>query len=67
MDKEITEQTKIINDLRTLGASHSTIAYEEQRLQELQAIYYKYFRRDMIQVLCYIFWCIYNEFRLFRI
>lgn len=50
MEKEMREQFKIINDLRSLGASHNTIAYEERRLQELQALCYKYFRRDMIQV-----------------
>ncbi|KNC30209.1 hypothetical protein FF38_06938 [Lucilia cuprina] len=49
MEKEMAEQLKIINDLRTLGATHNTIAHEERRLQELQAICYKYFRRDMIQ------------------
>ncbi|XP_067623128.1 bridge-like lipid transfer protein family member 1 isoform X11 [Eurosta solidaginis] len=49
MEKEMAEQLKIINDLRTLGASHNTVAHEERRLQELQAICYKYFRRDMIQ------------------
>uniref|UniRef100_A0A182JTV4 Bridge-like lipid transfer protein family member 1 C-terminal domain-containing protein n=1 Tax=Anopheles christyi TaxID=43041 RepID=A0A182JTV4_9DIPT len=50
MENEINEQTKIINDFRTLGASVKTIENEERRLQELQAVYYKYFRRDMIQV-----------------
>lgn len=49
MEKEMAEQLKIINDLRTLGATHNTIAHEERRLQELQAICYKFFRRDMIQ------------------
>ncbi|XP_051858980.1 transmembrane protein KIAA1109 homolog isoform X2 [Drosophila albomicans] len=49
MEKEMAEQLKIINDLRTLGASHNTVAHEERRLQELQAVCYKYFRRDMIQ------------------
>lgn len=49
MEKEMAEQLKIINDLRTLGASHNTVAHEERRLQELQALCYKYFRRDMIQ------------------
>lgn len=44
------EQFKIISDLRSLGASNNTIAFEERRLQELQAVCYKYFRRDMIQV-----------------
>jgi hypothetical protein len=36
--------------LRSLGASQNTIALEEKRLQELQGLCYKYFRRDMIQV-----------------
>ncbi|GAB0095271.1 Protein KIAA1109 [Sergentomyia squamirostris] len=49
MEKEMNEQFKIISDLRTLGASYKTIAHEEKRLQELQALCYKYFRRDMIQ------------------
>uniref|UniRef100_A0A182XZU0 Bridge-like lipid transfer protein family member 1 C-terminal domain-containing protein n=1 Tax=Anopheles stephensi TaxID=30069 RepID=A0A182XZU0_ANOST len=50
MENEINEQTKIVNDFRTLGASAKTIENEERRLQELQAVYYKYFRRDMIQI-----------------
>lgn len=49
MEKEIHEQNKTINDLRTLGATPNTIAYEERRLQELQAVRYRYFRRDIIQ------------------
>jgi hypothetical protein len=49
MENEINEQTKIVNDLRTLGASSNTITHEERRLEELQALCYKYFRRDMIQ------------------
>lgn len=44
----MSEQVKTINDLRTLGATAQTIAAEERRLQELQALCYKYFRRDMI-------------------
>lgn len=48
MKKEMSEQVKIINDLRTLGATAQTIAAEERRLQELQTLCYKYFRRDMI-------------------
>lgn len=34
--------------MRTLGATAQTIAAEERRLQELQALRYKYFRRDII-------------------
>lgn len=44
----MSEQVKTINDLRTLGATAQTIAAEERRLQELQTLCYKYFRRDMI-------------------
>lgn len=50
MENEIAEQTKTVNDLRSLGASSKTIENEERRLQGLQAICYKYFRRDMLQV-----------------
>lgn len=32
-----------------LGASRATVGTEERRLQELQALCYRYFRRDMIQ------------------
>lgn len=54
MENEINEQTKVISDLRSLGASISTILYEERKLEELYALCYKYFRRDMIQVsFCY--------------
>nr|XP_029728397.1 transmembrane protein KIAA1109 homolog isoform X7 [Aedes albopictus] len=49
MENEIAEQTKTVNDLRSLGASSKTIENEERRLQGLQAICYKYFRRDMLQ------------------
>jgi hypothetical protein len=50
MENEIAEQTRAVSDLRSLGASVSTISHEERRLEELQALCYKYFRRDMIQV-----------------
>lgn len=50
MENEINEQTRIVSDLRSLGASVNTISQEERRLEELQALCYKYFRRDMIQV-----------------
>ncbi|XP_063358209.1 bridge-like lipid transfer protein family member 1 [Cydia amplana] len=51
IEKEMNEQAKIINDLRTLGASHSTIEYEMKRLHDLEALVFKDFRRDMIQKL----------------
>lgn len=51
IEKEMNEQAKIINDLRTLGASHTTIEYEMKRLHELEALVFKDFRRDMIQKL----------------
>lgn len=50
MENEINEQTKIVSDLRSLGASSNTVAHEERRLEELQGLCYKYFRKDMIQV-----------------
>ncbi|PSN42909.1 Uncharacterized protein C0J52_12033, partial [Blattella germanica] len=51
IEKEMNEQAKIINDLRSLGASHGTIEQEMKRLQELEAMVFKDFRRDMIQKL----------------
>ncbi|BES96456.1 Fragile site-associated protein C-terminus [Nesidiocoris tenuis] len=49
IEKELNEQAKIINDLRTLGASQSTIEQEMKRLRELEALVFKDFRRDMMQ------------------
>ncbi|CAH1406051.1 unnamed protein product [Nezara viridula] len=51
IEKEMNEQAKIINDLRSLGASHGTIEQEMKRLRELEAMVFKDFRRDMIQKL----------------
>ncbi|KAH0953833.1 hypothetical protein HN011_011903 [Eciton burchellii] len=51
IEKEMNEQAKIINDLRSLGASHGTIEQEMKRLHELEAMIFKDFRRDMIQKL----------------
>ncbi|XP_034234984.1 transmembrane protein KIAA1109 isoform X3 [Thrips palmi] len=51
IEKEMNEQAKIISDLRSLGASHGTIEQEMKRLQELEAMVFKDFRRDMIQKL----------------
>lgn len=45
IEKEMNEQAKIINDLRSLGASHGTIEMELRRLQELETMVYKDFRR----------------------
>lgn len=46
IEKEMNEQAKIINDLRSLGASHGTIELELKRLHELEAMVYKDFRRS---------------------
>lgn len=45
IEKEMNEQAKIISDLRSLGASHGTIEQEMKRLQELEAMVFKDFRR----------------------
>ena len=45
IEREMNEQAKIINDLRSLGASHGTIELELKRLHELEALVYKDFRR----------------------
>ncbi|CAB0018125.1 unnamed protein product [Nesidiocoris tenuis] len=48
IEKELNEQAKIINDLRTLGASQSTIEQEMKRLRELEALVFKDFRRSLL-------------------
>lgn len=45
IEKEINEQAKFINDLRSLGASYGTIEQEMKRLRELENIIFKNFRR----------------------
>ena len=51
IEKELNEQVKIISDLRQLGASHTTIEQEVQRLHELEAAVFNNFRRDVIKKL----------------
>ncbi|CAG2114985.1 unnamed protein product, partial [Medioppia subpectinata] len=51
IEKELNEQVKIISDLRELGASHTTIEQEVQRLHELEAAIFQNFRRDVIKKL----------------
>nr|XP_018906485.1 PREDICTED: uncharacterized protein KIAA1109 isoform X3 [Bemisia tabaci] len=51
LEKEMYEQAKVINDLRSLGASHGTIEQEMKRLHELETLVFKGFRRDMISKL----------------
>ncbi len=45
LEKEMYEQVKIINDLRSLGASLGTIEQEVKRLHELETLVFKGFRR----------------------
>nr|XP_042899305.1 transmembrane protein KIAA1109 isoform X2 [Parasteatoda tepidariorum] len=51
IEKEMNEQAKIINDLRLLGASQSTIEQEVRRLHELETAVFNDFRRDVIKKL----------------
>ncbi|KAK7066592.1 hypothetical protein SK128_005103 [Halocaridina rubra] len=45
------EQAKTVNDLKSLGASASTIEQEIRRLQELEALVFHDFRRDVMKKL----------------
>ncbi|XP_074602504.1 transmembrane protein KIAA1109 homolog tweek isoform X2 [Brevipalpus obovatus] len=51
IEKELNEQAKIINDLRQLGASQSTIEQEIKRLHELESAVFNDFKRDVIKKL----------------
>lgn len=45
LEKEMYEQVKIINDLKSLGASQNTIEQEVKRLHELETLVFRGFRR----------------------
>lgn len=49
IEKEMSEQARIIQDLRSLGASSATVEQEMRRLQELEVLASKDFRRVMLQ------------------
>lgn len=51
LEIEMNEQAKTVNDLKSLGASASTIEQEMRRLQELEALVFHDFRRDVIKKL----------------
>ncbi|XP_042203884.1 transmembrane protein KIAA1109 homolog isoform X4 [Homarus americanus] len=51
LEIEMNEQAKTVNDLKMLGASASTIEQEMRRLQELEAVVFHDFRRDVIKKL----------------
>ncbi|XP_022098164.1 uncharacterized protein KIAA1109-like isoform X2 [Acanthaster planci] len=45
--QEMTEQAKIVSDLRTLGAKKVTIAEEQEKLRQLEMAVFNDFRRDI--------------------
>ena len=49
MEREMIEQSKIIEDLRKLGASEQTVSSELKKLSDMEAFASKDFRRDIIQ------------------
>lgn len=49
IEKEMNEQAKIVQDLKQLGASHSTIETEERKLHELQSAVFNDFRQDILK------------------
>ncbi|XP_042881836.1 transmembrane protein KIAA1109 homolog isoform X7 [Penaeus japonicus] len=51
LEIEMNEQAKTVNDLKMLGASASTIEQEMRRLQDLEAVVFHDFRRDVIKKL----------------
>lgn len=61
IEKEMQEQQKIINDLRCLGASYGTIEQEVKRLQDLETMIYKDFRRYIMRFQLHQFKLILNN------
>lgn len=51
IEKELNEQAKIINDLRTQGASQTKIEAEIKKLHELESAVFNDFRRDVMKKL----------------
>ena len=51
IEQEMNEQAKVVEDLKQLGASASTVEIEERKLQELQAVVFHDFRQDIMNKL----------------
>lgn len=49
IDMEMSKQAKIIEDLRSLDAKPTSIEDEEKKLQELEAVLFRDFRRDFVE------------------
>ena len=49
IEKELTEQAKVVSDLQQLGASSQTIQQEIHRYHELETAAYNHFKRDVIK------------------
>lgn len=50
IEQEMSEQARIIHDLRALGASRATVDHELRRLHDLEALVFKDFRRSAPQL-----------------
>ncbi|XP_053399583.1 bridge-like lipid transfer protein family member 1 isoform X2 [Mercenaria mercenaria] len=48
LEKEMNEQAKIVQDLRELGASQTTIESETRKLEELKGVIFNDFRREVL-------------------
>lgn len=51
IEKKLNEQVKLINDLKQLGASSSTIQQEILIYKELESVLFNYFKRDIFNKL----------------
>ena len=51
IEKEMNEQAKVVEDLKQLGASQSTIETEEKKLLELESAVFHDFRVDILKKL----------------
>ncbi|XP_065930911.1 bridge-like lipid transfer protein family member 1 isoform X5 [Magallana gigas] len=51
IEKEMNEQARVVQDLKQLGASLQTIEVESRKLEELKAIVFQDFRREMLNKL----------------
>ncbi|BFZ14882.1 hypothetical protein BsWGS_17921 [Bradybaena similaris] len=51
IEREMNEQAKIVQELKECGATETTIEIERKKLEDLQALLFQDFRRDLMEML----------------
>ncbi|XP_055893241.1 bridge-like lipid transfer protein family member 1 isoform X2 [Biomphalaria glabrata] len=51
IEREMNEQAKVVQELKECGATEATIEIERKKLEDLQALLFQDFRRDLLEML----------------